>query len=71
MAPHYRVSDLLLVGCLIVVGDQAYHRRVVNKLDDGDGVVRGPTVVGEQEVQKGTKQRKCPERYSEVKICDG
>ena len=39
LAPHYQVSDLLPVGCLIVVGDQAYHRCVVNKLNDGVGVV--------------------------------
>ena len=25
LAPHYQVSDLLPIGCLIVVDDQAYH----------------------------------------------
>ena len=33
---------------LILTGDQAYHRHVVRKLDDGVGVVLGHTVVGEQ-----------------------
>ena len=35
LAPHCQVSDLLLIGCLIIVGDQAYHACVVNKLNDG------------------------------------
>ena len=26
LAPHCQVSDLLPIGCLIVVGDQAYDR---------------------------------------------
>ena len=25
LPPHCQVSDLLLIGCLIVVGNQAYH----------------------------------------------
>ena len=37
------------------VVDQAYHRRVVSKLDDGVGIVHGHAVVGEQGVQEGTK----------------
>ena len=49
------MSDLP-IGCLIVVGDQAYHRCVVSKLNDGVGVVLGHAVMGEQRVQEGTKQ---------------
>ena len=55
MVPHCQISDLLLpVDCLIAVGDQAYHRHVVSKLDDGVGVVHGHAVVGEQRVQEHT-----------------
>ena len=55
LAPHCQFSDLLPIGRLIVVGDQAYHRCVVCKLNDGVGVVFGHTVVSEQGVQEGTK----------------
>ena len=51
LAPHCQVSDLLPVGCLIAVGDQGYHRRVISKLDDGVEVMHSHTVVGEQGVQ--------------------
>ena len=44
LAPHGQVSDLL--GCLIVVGDQAYHCCVDCKLNDGVGVVPGHAVMG-------------------------
>jgi hypothetical protein len=37
LAPHCQVYDLLPVGCLIIVGDQANPGRVVGKLDDGVG----------------------------------
>ena len=37
LAPHSQVSDLLPIGCLLIVGDQAYHRRVISKLNDGVG----------------------------------
>ena len=50
------VSDLLPIGWLIVVGDQAYHCFVVSKLNDGVGVMLGHAVVSEQGVQEGTKQ---------------
>ena len=30
LAPHCQVSDLFPIGCLIIVGDQAYRHRVVN-----------------------------------------
>ena len=53
--PHGHVSDLLAIGCLIVVGNQAYHCCVIRKLNDGVEVVFGHTVVGEQGVQEGTK----------------
>ena len=55
LAPHCQFSDLLPIGCLIVVSGQAYHCCVVSKLNDGVGVVFGHAVVGEQGVQKGTK----------------
>ena len=55
MAPHCQFSDLLLIGCIIVVGDQAYHRCVIGKLNDGVGVVLGHAVMSEQGVQEGTK----------------
>jgi hypothetical protein len=55
LALHCQVSDLLPIGCLIAVGDQAYHCCVVRKLNDGVGVMFGHTVVGEQGVQEGTK----------------
>ena len=48
-------SDLLPIGCLIVVGNQTYHCCVVSKLNVGVGVVFGHAVVGEQGVQEGTK----------------
>jgi hypothetical protein len=44
-APHCQVSELLLVGRLIVTSDQAYPLRVSNLV----------LVVGEQGVQEGTK----------------
>ena len=55
LAPYCQVSDLLPVGCLIVVSHQAYHRCVFGKLNDGVGVLRSHAVVGEQEVQEGSK----------------
>ena len=42
------VTDLLSISGLIIVGDQAYHSRVVRKRNDGVGVVRGHAVIGEQ-----------------------
>ena len=35
LASHGQVSDLLPIGCLIVVSDQAYHCCVIGKLNDG------------------------------------
>ena len=54
MAPHDQVSDLLPIGCLVVVDDHAYHCCVIGKLDDG-GVVPGRGVRGEQGVQEGAE----------------
>ena len=54
LAPHGQVSDLLPIGCLVVVGDQAYHCWVICKLNDGVGLVLGHAVKGEQGVQGGT-----------------
>jgi hypothetical protein len=51
----HQVSDVLRIGCYIVVGDQAYHCCVVSKLNDGVGVVLGHAVVGEQGGQEGTE----------------
>jgi hypothetical protein len=45
LASHGQVSDLLPVGCLVVVGDQAYHCCVIGKLNDGVGVVPGRAVM--------------------------
>ena len=55
LAPHGQVSDLPLIGCLIVVSDQAYHCCVICKLSDRVGVVPGHAVMGEQGVQEGTE----------------
>ena len=55
LALHCQVSDLLPKGCLIVISDQAYHRRVVGKLNDGVGVVCSHAVLGEQGLQEGTE----------------
>ena len=40
-----QVSDLLRIGCLVVVGDQAYHCCVIGKRNDGVGVVPGHVVM--------------------------
>ena len=32
LAPHGQVSDHLPIGCLVIVGDQAYHCCVICKL---------------------------------------
>ena len=55
LAPHGQVSDLLSIGCLVVVGDQAYHCCVIGKCNDGVGVVPGSAVMSEQGVQEGTE----------------
>ena len=69
LAPHGQVSALLPIDCLIVVGDPALHCCVISKLNDGVGVVRGPTVGGEQGVQEGTKQ--APLRGPHVEVQRG
>ena len=48
LAPHRKVSDLLPIGCLIVVGGQAYHRCAVGKLNDGVGVVGEQSTGGDK-----------------------
>ena len=55
LAPHSQVSGLLPIGCLIVIGDQAYHCCVIGKHNDGVGVVPGRAVMSEQGVQEGTE----------------
>ena len=55
LAPHGQVSDLLPIGFLIVVVDQAYHCCVLGKRNDGVGVVPGCAVMSEQGVQEGTE----------------
>jgi hypothetical protein len=37
LTPQYQVSDLLPIGWLIVVSDQAKHYRLVSKLNNGVG----------------------------------
>ena len=54
LAPHSQDSDLLPIGCLVIVGDQAYLCCVIGKLNDGVGVVPGRAVLSEQGVQEGT-----------------
>jgi hypothetical protein len=55
LAPHGQVSDLP-IGCLVVVGDQAYHCCVVGILNDSVGGVPGHAVVmSEQGVQEGAE----------------
>ena len=53
LSPHGQVSDLP-IGCLVVVGDQAYHCWVISKLNDGVGDMPGRAVMSEQGVQEGT-----------------
>ena len=57
LSPHGQVSDLLPIGCLIVVGDQAYHCCIISKLNDGVLLVPGCAVMSEKGVQKGTPLR--------------
>jgi hypothetical protein len=45
LGPHGQVSDLLHIGCLVVIGDQAYHCCVIGKHNDGVGVVPGHAVM--------------------------
>ena len=56
LAPHGQVSDLLPIGCLVVVGYQAYNCFVIGKLNDGIGVMPGCAVMSEQGVQDETEQ---------------
>ena len=55
LAPHCQFSDLFPIGCLIIVGDHAYHCCAISKLNDGVGVMLGHAVMGEQGVQEETK----------------
>ena len=55
LATHCQVSDFLPIGCLVVVGDQAYHCCVIIKLNDGVGVLPGCAVMSEQGVQEGAE----------------
>ena len=43
LAPHGQVFYLLPIGCLVIVGDQAYHCCVIGKLINGVVVVPGLT----------------------------
>ena len=52
LAPHGQVSDLLPIGCVVVVSDQAYHCCVIGTLHDGVVVVRGRAVIREQGLQE-------------------
>jgi hypothetical protein len=37
----------------LIVGDQAYHRRVISKLNDGVGIMPAHAVMGEKGVKEG------------------
>ena len=52
LAPLGQVFDLLHIGCLIVVGDQAYLPLLC--LNDGVGIVPGRAVMSEQGVLERT-----------------
>ncbi len=52
LAPFSQDTHLLSVGRLIVVGDQTYHRCVIDKFDDDVGAVCSCTVVCVQGVQE-------------------
>ena len=54
LAPPGQVSNLLPIGCLVIVYDQAYHCCDVCKLNDGVGVIPGHPVMGEQGEHEGT-----------------
>ena len=41
LAPHGQASDVLPIGCLIIVGGLAYHCCVICKLNDVVGVMPG------------------------------
>ena len=53
LAPLRQGTHLLPVGCLVVVGHQAYHCFVVSKLTDWVGDLHGHALLGEQGVQEG------------------
>jgi hypothetical protein len=55
LAPHWQVTDLVLIGCLTVVGDQAYHRLVVSKLNYSVEDRCSYAIMGEQGAQEGPK----------------
>ena len=66
LAPHCQVSDLHLVDCLIAIGDQAYHCRVVSELDDGVGGVRGHAV----EYRRGHSTHPCGAPVLRISVTD-
>jgi hypothetical protein len=55
LAPPGLVCDLLPIGCLVIVCDQAYHCCVICKRNEVVGVVPGHAVMGEQGVQERTE----------------
>ena len=54
VAPLSQTIHLLPVGGLIVVFDEADHRGVVCKLNDGIGTIDRFAVMGEEGVEEGT-----------------
>ncbi len=52
LTPFNQGTHLLSVGCLIVVGDQAYHCCVISKFDDYIGAVCSCTVICVQGVHE-------------------
>ncbi len=56
LTPFNQGTHLLSVGRFIVVGDQAYHRCVIDKFDDDVRAVCGCTVVRVQGVQEWAEE---------------
>ena len=58
LAPHFQVSGLLPISCLVVVCDQAYSTTFVcsGNLNDCVGVMLDHALMGVQGVLEGTKQ---------------
>ena len=66
---HGQVSDLLPIGCLIVVCDQAYHCCVIGKLNSA-GVVPGHAAMSELGVQDGTEHSPLRAPVLRIRVAD-
>lgn len=58
-APGGKLLCLLPVGCLITVADEANHRCIVHKRDDGVGSMCKSAVVGEEGAEGRARTRPC------------